>query len=135
MMMTVGGLSLRLILRAILAIGLLLGSGATDWTPAFASAHGSCCCGTLPGAQDACPCPKPEGSRSPSSSSCAKRAVSVAALAVRQAQGQRKVEPRPEPATWARDAATAEPTGLATPARGRDPDLGRHLARLESFRI
>ncbi|MBK9796691.1 MAG: hypothetical protein IPP58_09370 [Holophagaceae bacterium] len=135
MMIPLGGLTLRLMLRAILAIGLLLGSGAAGWTPALADAHESCCCGTLPGAVDRCPCPKPEGNRTPSSNACVKQAVSQAALAVRQAQGQRRVEPRPEPATWARDAARPEPTGLSIPARGRDPDLGRHLARLETFRI
>jgi len=135
MMTPLGGLSLRLILRAILAIGLLLGSGAADWTPALADAHESCCCGTPPGAVDTCPCPKPEGSRSPSSTACVKRVVTMANLAVRRAQGQRKVEPRPEPATWAQATGISESTGLFLTARGRDPDLGRHLARLETFRI
>ncbi len=134
-MTPLGGLSLRLMLRAILAIGLLMGSGGGDWTPALAQALESCCCGAMPSVKDSCPCPKPDGNRAPSSNPCAKRTVSPAALAISQAQGQRKVEPRPEPATWAQDAAATEPTGLSLTARGRDPDLGRHLARLETFRI
>jgi hypothetical protein len=45
------------------------------------------------------------------------------------------MEPRPEPATW---AETAEAHGTAASfgfEHGRDPDLGRHLAHLSTFRI
>jgi hypothetical protein len=139
MMEPFGGLSVRTILRAILAVALLLGGGAGDWTPVqaqVAQGHEDCCCGPAMGAQDACPCPKPEGSQTPSRSQCAPRVSEVAVVAERRTQGARKVEPRPEPAAWA-DATlvAAEATGYIAPSGGRDPDLGRHLARLETHRI
>jgi hypothetical protein len=125
----------RSILRAILTIVLLLGGGAGDWAPANAQTHESCCCGTPAGGEDRCPCPKPEGNRAPSRSLCTERAASVASLAVRRIQVRRRVEPRPEPATWAK--TSADPTSIESfpHAQGRDPDLGRHLARLSEFRI
>ena len=126
---------MRTILRAILAVALLLGSGMADWLPASGQAHESCCCGTMPGAEDSCPCPKPEGSRTPSSNLCTKRVVSVASLAVRRNQGTRRTEPRPEPATWAGALDVRELSGTPSPVPGRDPDLGRHLAQLGTFRI
>lgn len=127
---------MRSILRAILTIALLLGGGAGDWAPVNAQPHESCCCGTPAGGEDRCPCPKPEGNRAPSRSLCAERAASVASLAVRQIQRERRAEPRPEPATWAKasdDLGSNESS--ITHAQGRDPDLGRHLARLSTFRI
>jgi hypothetical protein len=89
--------------------------------------------------EDGCPCPKPEGNQTPSRSACAPRATTVAALAARRTISERKTEPRPEPATWA-EAPEAAGTRLAsastpTSAWGRDPDLGRHLAHLATFRI
>lgn len=124
---------MRSILRAILAIVLLLGGGAGAWTPA--EAHQACCCGMPSGVEDSCPCPQPEGSRTPRGA-CSERQAPVVQAASRQAeQSQRRTEPRPEPAGWARTATTA-PEGLALPAaRGRDPDLGRHLAHLSTFQI
>lgn len=124
---------MRSILRAILAVLLLLGGGAGDWAPA--QAHHSCCCGTPSGVEDNCPCPKPEGNRTPRGA-CSERQATVVQTASRQAeQGQRRTEPRPEPTGWAGVAAST-PEGLALPAaRGRDPDLGRHLAHLSTFRI
>lgn len=127
---------MRSILRAILAIVLLLGGGAGHWVPATALAHQACCCGMPSGVEDRCPCPKPEGNRTPRGASCSERQATVVQAASRQAeQGQRRTEPRPEPAGWARMDCTA-PESLALPAaRGRDPDLGRHLALLSTFRI
>ncbi len=124
---------MRSILRAILAIVLLLGGGAGDWAPA--QTHHSCCCGTPSGVEDSCPCPKPEGNRTPRGA-CSERQAPVVQAASRQAElGQRCTEPRPEPATWAPGSSSA-PEGLSLPsARGRDPDLGRHLASLSFFRI
>jgi hypothetical protein len=134
----------RTILRAILAVALLLGSGLADWAPAPVEqtgtcAHESCCCGCCgrpASAEDSCPCPKPEGNRGPAPSQGLNRAVAVAPAASRCTQGERRVEPRPEPATWAAPAdvfGTSHLSGMS--ARGRDPDLGRHLARLNTFRI
>jgi len=134
----------RMILRAILAAVLLLGGGAGDWAPVQAStapAHESCCCGmpaTSPassGMEDGCPCPKPEGSQTPSRSACAPRATTVAALAARRTSSERKTEPRPEPATWAEAPEAAGSRLSPASTGGRDPDLGRHLAHLATFRI
>lgn len=124
---------MRSILRAILAVVLLLGGGVGDWAPV--QAHHSCCCGMPSGVEDSCPCPKPEGNRTPRGA-CSERQAPTVQVVQRQAeQGQRRTEPRPEPATWAR-ATNAASESLALPAtRGRDPDLGRHLAHLSTFRI
>lgn len=126
---------MRTILRAILAFALLLGSGAADWAPGQEPAHEACCCGTPAGVEDSCPCPKPEGNRAPSSSLCANRTISVALQAVRRSQGQRRIEPRPEPTTWAKAVDVPVLAGTPAAARGRDPDLGRHLARLHTLLI
>lgn len=135
---------MRLILRAILTVVLLLGSGAGIWAPVQAhESHESCCCGAPTGSQpglgagmeDSCPCPKPEGNRGPASSACTERAAAVAAPTARRAQGERRTEPRPAPATWAQAASSPERTESFPAAEGRDPDLGRHLARLSALRI
>ena len=130
---------MRTILRAILSVALLLGSGISDWMPAASqtTSHVSCCCGTPAGMKDSCPCPKPEGNRRPQRNSCTERQTVVATRAARRSeQGQRRTEPRPEPTRWAvaQDVALIE-SGDAQLSRGRDPDLGRHLARLSMFRI
>jgi hypothetical protein len=135
----VGGLSVRTILRAILAVALLLGGVGGDWALAegrTAAQPHECCCGAMPGGmEDTCPCPKPDSNRAPQRGACTERQT-VAAQAVREAeQGERRTEPRPEPAGWAR-AASAEAESQVLRARGgRDPDLGRHLAHLGTFRI
>ena len=125
---------MRSILRAILAIVLLLGSGVADWAPA--KGHESCCCG-MPAPEDRCPCPKPEGSRTPHPNACGERlsVVAVQASLRRASQGQRRTEPRPEPATWATAQEARGLDGTIAPSGGRDPDLGRHLARLNTLRI
>ena len=131
---------MRTILRAILAVALLLGGVGGDWALAgsqAASQPHDCCCGSMPaGVEDTCPCPKPDGNRAPQRGACAER-QNIAAQAVREAeQGERRTEPRPEPAGWARAASDASTTITHVPARGgRDPDLGRHLASLSTFRI
>ncbi len=124
---------MRSILRAIFAVVLLLGGGAGDWAPA--QAHHACCCGMPSGVEDSCPCPKPEGNRGPSRSLCSERGTVVATVAVRRTQAEPRTEARPEPAAWTRASQTLTSEGIPTPARGRDPDLGRHLARLQTFRI
>ena len=125
----------RNLLRTILAVALLLGSGLGDWAPVQTQAHESCCCGMPAGVEDACPCPKPEGNRTPTSNPCSTPTITVASLAARRTQGERRTEPRPEPATWAPALDARELAGLSVAERGRDPDLGRHLARLSTFRI
>lgn len=131
---------MRTILRAILAVALLLGGVGGDWALAgdrTAAQPHECCCGMMPGGMDdSCPCPKPEGNRTPQRGACAERQVVVAPAARRAEQGARRTEPRPEPAGWAR-AATEAGTVLrhVSAEGGRDPDLGRHLARLNTFRI
>ena len=126
---------MRNVLRAILAFALLLGSGAADWAPVQEPAHEACCCGMPMSVEDSCPCPKPEGNRTPANGLCANRTISVALLAVRRTQGQRRSEPRPEPTTWARALAVLALLRSPAPAHGRDPDLGRHLARLSTLLI
>jgi len=131
------GVSLRSILRAILAIVLLLGSGAGNWQPVSAQAPESCCCGTPTSAEDSCPCPKPEGNRTPQQSACSERQAVVATQAAERKaeQGQRRTEPRPEPVRWALTRADETSSAACAPDGGRDPDLGQHLARLGTFRI
>ena len=131
---------MRSILRAILSVALLLGSGVADWAPGSTQmgtqSHESCCCGGIPAsAENSCPCPKPDGNRSPSQSLCQNRTIAVVDLAARRTQAERRTEPRPEPTTWAQALDLRELSGSPAPVRGRDPDLGRHLARLNTFRI
>jgi hypothetical protein len=139
MMEVFGGFSVRSILRAILTLVLLLGGGVGDWAPVQGSiqaqGHESCCCGMPTGSEDSCPCPKPEGNRSPSQSICSDRATAAVAPAARRSQAERRTEPRPEPATWARDLASTLEDAFSPQVQGRDPDLSRHLARLSTFRI
>ena len=131
---------MRTILRAILAIALLLGGVGGDWALAesrTAAQPHDCCCGTVPaGMEDPCPCPQPEGNRTPVRGACAERQVVVATTARRAEQGDRRTEPRPEPARWARAAYHEDVTTVPVHVEGgRDPDLGRHLAHLSTFRI
>lgn len=129
---------MRTILRAILSVALLLGSGLIDWTPAGAQVapHECCCCGDAAGMGDTCPCPKPESNRGPQRGACTERQTVVALKATRSEQGQRRTEARPEPASWAIASTDGDPgPAITDPTGGRDPDLGRHLARLSAFRI
>jgi hypothetical protein len=132
-----GGFSVRSILRAILAIVLLLGSGVGDWLPASSQAHESCCCGTPASGEDSCPCPKPEGNRTPQQGACSERQTVVATQAAeRKAEpGKRRIEPRPEPLSWALMKINESPSESCPQAGGRAPDLGQHLAALGTFRI
>lgn len=123
-------------MRAILAFALLLGGGVSDWTPGTAAAH-SCCCGEAAGVEDTCPCPKPESNRGPQQTSCQQRAGAVALQAPRRGeQPQRRLEAAPVPADWVATQALARilPEQVSF-LGGRDPDLGRHLARLSLIRI
>lgn len=124
-----------MVLRALLSMALLLGSGVGDWPQAGAPAQESCCCGSLAGMPDACPCPKPEGNRTPTQSSCGSRTVVVAAVSQESTQATPRTEPRPVPATWARSSGLGCLAEAAREGRGRAPDLGRHLAQLSTFRI
>ncbi len=130
---------MRSFLRTILAVALLLGSGISDWMPgsAQAAAHKSCCCGTPAGTEDRCPCPNPDGNRGPQRSTCTERQVVVVAQATRRTEpGQRRREPRPEPTAWAlAQGINSAESGLNRVCNARDPDLGRHLARLNALRI
>jgi hypothetical protein len=63
------------------------------------------------------------------------RQTTVAAPSESQPAGQRRIEPRPEPVGWAVASAAPVSTGFPDSLSGRDPDLGRHLARLSTFRI
>jgi hypothetical protein len=130
----------RHILRAILAFALLLGSGAADWTPGQEPAHEACCCGTPANVEDSCPCPKsengPEGNRTPATSACSARQVVAVARASRAEQAQRRQEASPVPAGWVSSSLVVRAEeGTSCSRRGRDPDLGRHLAQLSTFRI
>ncbi|NWJ42233.1 MAG: hypothetical protein HXX12_14815 [Geothrix sp.] len=126
---------MRSILRAILAVVLLLGGGAGDWAPA--QAPHTCCCGTPSGIEDSCPCPKPEGNRGPSRGACPDRQTVVAPQVSlrRNQQAQRRTEPRPEPTQWAEARVASDATAPRPLVQGRDPDLGRQLAHLGTFRI
>lgn len=127
---------MRSILRAILAVVLLLGGMGGDWALAGSLPAHDCCCGpVLAGIEDTCPCPKPESSRG-SRGACTERQTVAAQGAQRRAeQGQRRTEPRPKPAGWARAAAGTVEAASVPVRGGRDPDLGRHLARLTTLRI
>ncbi|HEY3399628.1 MAG TPA: hypothetical protein VGK03_03265 [Geothrix sp.] len=130
---------MRTILRAILAVALLLGGWGGDWALAGSRAaqpH-DCCCGAMPsGPEDPCPCPKPESNRTPQRGACTERQVVATQAARRAEHGARRTEPRPEPVGWARTEADApEAIAISISTGGRDPDLGRHLARLSAFRI
>lgn len=131
---------MRSILRAILTVVLLLGGVGGDWALAgdrAASAPHECCCGMMSGGmEDSCPCPKPEGNRMPQRGACTERQVVATQAARRAEQGARRTEPRPEPASWACSTPdSAESLSLLLIEGGRDPDLGRHLARLNTLRI
>ena len=131
---------MRNILRAILAFALLLGSGAADWTPGQEPAHEACCCGTPANVDDSCPCPKsengPEGNRTPSSGACSQRQAVVAARAARAEQAQQRQKANPVPAGWDSSSRVVRAEeGTSCSPRGRDPDLGRHLARLNTLLI
>lgn len=130
-----GGLSVRSLLRAILTLMLLIGGGVGDWAPAQTPEHASCCCGMPAGVEDSCPCPKPEGNRTPSPSRCSDRATAAVAPMARRSQIERRTEPRPEPTTWAQADDSTRGGYLLPQVQGRDPDLTRHLARLNTFRI
>jgi len=133
-----GGFPVRSILRAILAVALLLGGGLGDWTPTAVPGHESCCCGTPAGTEDSCPCPKPEGNRTPTRSTCTDRTAPVASSPSRKGQGEqgeRHTEPSPVPTGWDRAVAVVGRTEYLTHVEGRDPDLGRHLASLGTSRI
>ena len=126
---------MRSFLRAILAFALLLGAGTGDWAPA-AEPH-ACCCGDAAPAEDACPCPKPGPARGCQDTRAPRPATVAAPAPWRAEQGQRAQESHPAPPAVAE--ASAEPAvplagGLHRP-HGRDPDLRRRLARLETFRI
>lgn len=137
MMGTSGGPFVRSVLRAILSLALLFGSGVGDWAsaPTGMQNHESCCCGTPASTEDSCPCPRPEGNRTPTSTPCTNRTVAVASVAVRRNQSERRVEPRPEPAAWAMVFDIRALAGIPILMCGRDPDLGRHLARLNTLLI
>lgn len=123
------------VLRAILVFALLLGSGAAGWAPVPEPAHESCCCGTPAGLEDRCPCPKPEGNR-PSSGACSERQSVVALWASRAEQAQRRRTADPTPVGWrASSLLLRSGAGTSFAPHGRDPDLGRHLARLGTLRI
>ncbi|MDP1831769.1 MAG: hypothetical protein Q8K67_06900 [Geothrix sp.] len=132
---------LHAILAPILGLGLLLGSLgslAADRAPVQGQAPESCCCGTPAGMEDRCPCPRPEGNRGPSRGTCNERPAVVASQAAprKGEQGRRRTESRPGPAMWAGAAVvTSVETGISFVTRGRDPDLGRHLARLSTLRV
>ena len=133
---------LRTVLRTLLACALLIGGWGLDWAPttaAAAEAHGSCCCGMVPGPHDTCPCPKPEGPQGPSQNGCGARSTPLSSpLAVLQRATQgatRRFEPSPAPFAVLASGNSDEVEGAANGSRGRDPDLGRHLARLSTFRI
>jgi hypothetical protein len=130
----------RNVLRAILAFALLLGSGAVDWTPGQEPTHESCCCGTPVGAEDSCPCPKPEngpeGNRGPARGACGERQAVVAVRASRAEQAQRRRESDPVPAGWVDSSLVVSLVdGSSFTPHGRDPDLGRHLATLNTLLI
>ena len=129
---------MKSILRAILAIALLLGGGAADWAPGTAVATHACCCGEATGNEDTCPCPKPESNRGPQRGTCDSRSGAVVVLQAprRGEQAQRRVEAAPAPAGW--DRAVVEPDAEALVGRTfqvRVSALGRHLALLDTFRI
>ena len=110
-----------------------------EWMPgADAAAPHECCCGMTAGGEDTCPCPKPERSRTPQPGSCQQRTGAAALHAPRRGeQAERRVEATtPVPADWtATQPLLRNLPELVSFIGGRDPDLGRHLARLSTIRI
>lgn len=131
---------MRTLLRTLLACALLIGGVGLDWAPTAAAAesHEACCCGMLPGPHDTCPCPKPEGPQGPAQNGCGTRTTPLTApqALLRQAeQGEtRRRETTPVPVVL-RMVQVAGHEGVPSVGIGRDPDLGRHLARLSLLRI
>ncbi|MDE3033188.1 MAG: hypothetical protein KGI56_05945 [Acidobacteriota bacterium] len=137
---------MRALLRTLLACALLIGGLGQDWVqvPVSAKAHSPCCCGCCDGmaggAPDSCPCPRPETPQGPAQNGCGSRSTPLSAplaLLQRAAQGElQRTEPRLA-ALAAVDRAFTVPGTASTGSlpRGRDPDLGRHLARLSLLRI
>lgn len=130
---------MRILVRSLLACALLFGGLGWSWTPVpvqAAEPH-ECCCGMVPGPHHDCPCPKPE---TPSQNGCGSRTQGATAPLVwlqRAAQGEtRREAPRPLPAAGQRVAGlAADAPSMPISGWGRDPDLGRHLARLRLLRI
>ncbi|MFN8010437.1 MAG: hypothetical protein U0P81_03450 [Holophagaceae bacterium] len=122
---------MRFLVRILLAFALVLGAGQGLSLPADTPACG--CCDTP---AEPCPCgpttPVP-GHRAP----CA--APVQAAAPAQEAETTGEAAPRErEAAPWTAAPGTAQDLREATPRRaprGRDPDLGRHLATLRLLRI
>lgn len=123
---------MRLLARLFLAFALVTGAGSSILVPAEAQACGCC---DLP--TDPCPCgpvtPAPASHRIPG-----KTAAPVQAEATETAEAQPEMVPEARPLDGLPQARTglaaASPAAPAGP-RGRAPDLGRHLARLNLLRI
>lgn len=136
---------MRSFLRTVLALALLIGGWGLDWVPIAGSTpapHHCCHCGMLPGPHESCPCQKPEGPQGPSQNGCGgSRSTPISGpLAFLEAAGQGETlgsEPLPWPPgrIGTPDSCEAESGAGATTGHGRDPDLGRHLARLRLLRI
>lgn len=122
-------------LRILLALSLVLAGGAGALGPATAAeppAEAMDCCGSR------CPCtppPGPSGTRLPAGAAAPAAPVAPAEAAPARKAAYREARPIPDAvlALQAREeGGKAEPDGQP---RGRDPDLGRHLASLRHFRI
>ncbi len=122
---------MRLLARLLLALALALGAGQGLSLPAEAPACG--CCDTP---AEPCPC-------GPTTPAPAHRAPCAApanvATPARNAEAAEAPTPRlQEPSPWpeaGRARASADLGVEGAAPRGRDPDLGRHLARLRLLRI
>ena len=126
---------MNLFARILLAFALITGAGSAMVPRPEAPA-----CGCCDGSMDQCPCgpatPAPGSHRSPCNAPAPAPAVAQAPDA-REAAPEAEREAQPldgldEPSRPGRSAAAPVP---GTEARGRAPDLGRHLARLGTFRI
>lgn len=123
---------MKLLARLFLAFALIIGAGSSILVPAEAPACGCC---DLP--SEPCPCgpvnPVPASHRIPGNA-----ATPVQAEAAEPAETHREVvsEARPlDGLPQQAEGMVASAPGPARQPRGREPDLGRHLARLNLLRI
>jgi hypothetical protein len=119
----------RALSRILLAFALTF-VGGTGFLSLAAPEAASCC-------DEVCPCPPPPPT--PTSHRLPATATAPVAVSASAPAVARKTEPRTDSPAFAAFAAGPQaPVGTLPPfaeGRGRDPDLGRHLAKLSRHRI
>jgi len=126
----------NLLARLFLAFALVTGAGTSILVHAEAQACGCC---DLP--TDPCPCgpvtPAPASHRIPGNTAAPVQAEATETVEAHQSSTPeaRPLDGLPQARTGLATASTAASTTAPMWPRGRAPDLGRHLARLNLLRI